>query len=52
MPLGPTHCTYAVCVPAAGVPYVACAVAPQVPNLASREDFLLDYRDMHMCMYM
>ena len=40
LPLGPTHCTYAVHVPASGVPYVACAVAPQVPNLASREDFL------------
>ena len=30
MPRGATHCTYSVRVPASGVPYVACTVAPQV----------------------
>ena len=30
--LGPTHCTYAVHVPASGVPYVPRTVAPQVAS--------------------
>ena len=30
--LGPTHCTYAVRVPASGVPYVPRTVAPQVAS--------------------
>ena len=30
LPPGPHYCTYAVRVPASGVPYVPCSVAPQV----------------------
>ena len=47
LPLGPAHCTYAVRVPASGVPYVPRTVAPQAAGHFFHEDSALR-RDMEL----